>query len=192
MSNGGRRNLRLRDDHTWRSKPGYKIFVADRGAVRFDIPTSWVVVADADGLRIHDKEPPDDECRVQVSIFRLPAGIDWSQLPLAGMLADAIDNRAPGEAPGPDRDVLGRDPISQVLRPGLEIAWTETRWMDTAQGREARSRSLLARANAIQTYISMDFWPEDAKRLDPAWRELIRSLRVGEFVSDPSAGPRRR
>jgi hypothetical protein len=182
---------RLRADHTWRSRPGYKIFVVDRGAVRFDIPDSWVVVADADGVRLHDKQPPDDECRLQVSVIRLPAGIDWTDLPLPGLLAQAIDGPDPGDH-GTDREILGRDPVSQVLRPGLEIAWTETRWIDPKEKREARSRQLLARANNIQPLITLDFWADDAKRLDPAWKELVRSLRVGEFVSDPTAGPRKR
>jgi hypothetical protein len=182
---------RLRDDHTWRSRPGYKIFVVDRGAVRFDIPDTWMVVADADGVRLHDKQPPDDDCRLQVSVIRLPAGIDWSSLPLPAMLAQAVDEPGPGED-GPMREILGRDPVSQTLRTGLEIAWTETRWIDPGEGREARSRLLLARANHIQPLITLDFWADDASRLDPAWKELVRSLRVGEFVSDPTAGPRKR
>jgi hypothetical protein len=37
----------------------------------------------------------------------------------------------------------------------------------------------------------MDFWPEDAGRCNAVWRELVRSLRVGQYVADPRKGPRR-
>ena len=175
--------LRLDDDHGWRSRPGYKIFVADRGAVRFDFPEDWVLVTDADGVKLHDKPPPDDSCRLQLSVFYLPRGIDWSELPPAKLLADALAAR--------DRDVISQTPIAHVLRSGLEIVWTEVRWIDPNEQREARSRHLLARADNIQPFITFDFWPEDAKRLQPVWKELLRSLRVGEFVADPRRGPGR-
>lgn len=31
-------NLELKEEHNWTSKPGMKIFVAGRGALRFDVP----------------------------------------------------------------------------------------------------------------------------------------------------------
>ena len=175
--------LRLDDDHGWRAKPGYKIFVADRGAVRFDFPADWVVGTDGDGVKLHDKPPPDDSCRIQVSVFYLPDGIDWSELPPAKLLADVLNDR--------DRTVLSQTPIAHVLRPGLDIVWTEVRWIDPNEQREARSRHLLARGGNIQPFITMDFWPEDAPRFNTVWKELLRSLRVGEYVADPRRGPRR-
>jgi hypothetical protein len=213
-----KRDLRMDDDHTWRCKPGYTIFVADRGAVRFDIPSDWVVNVDAEGVKLHDKPPPDDDCRIQLSIFYLPPVIDWDELPLARLLANALDGRdqdrereqeekrarlrgqggiaARGRAQEREREaaheVLGRDPISHVLRPGLEIAWTETRWVDPNEQREARTRHLVARANHVQPFITMDFWPEDAPRLTKVWKELLRTLRVGEYVADPRKGPQSR
>ena len=36
-----RRVYKLDANHTWKAKPGYQIFVADWGAVRFDIPSGW-------------------------------------------------------------------------------------------------------------------------------------------------------
>lgn len=34
--------LELKPDHHWESPPGYKIFVAGRGAVRLNVPQNWV------------------------------------------------------------------------------------------------------------------------------------------------------
>lgn len=220
MAKWEKRDLRMDDDHGWRCKPGYQIFVADRGAVRFDFPKGWVIVADAEGIKIHDRQPPDDNCRIQLSVHYLPHGVDWGDLPPAKLLADVLDDRgrareqeraeaaklarlrgrggalarAAQEAQDEEEEheVLGRDPIAHVLRPGLEIVWTEVRWVDPNEKREARTRHLVARAKNIQPFITMDFWPEDAPRFGKVWTELVRSLRVGEFVADPRKGPPRR
>ncbi len=184
MPKWSKKSLRMHEDHGWRARPGHQIFVADRGAVRFDIPVDWAVVTDEKGVRLHDRQPPDDTCVLELSVFYLPPGIDWDELPLATMLAQAIDAR--------DADLLGRTQVAHVLRPGLEIVWTETRRIDPGEHREARSRHLLARAANIQPFISLAFWPEDAERLEPVWDEVMRSLRVGEFVDDPLRGPQRR
>lgn len=216
MANWKKQTLRMDDDHGWRCKPGYSIFVADRGAVRFEVPSGWPVVIDDEGVKIHDQQPPDDNCRIQLSVHYLPAGIDWGELPPAKLLADVLDERATDRTEGDglgrlrgsggaidrarakiereeeEREVLGRDPINHVLRPGLEIVWTEVRWVDPNERREARTRHLLGRAKNIQPFITMDFWPEDARRFTPVWKELVRSLRVGDYVADPRKGPQPR
>jgi len=184
MAKWDKKSVRMDPDHGWRSKPGYKIFVADRGAVRFDFPEDWVVIADAEGIRLHDREPPNDECRIQLSVFRLPPEVDLSGLPIAAMLADALAAHAEG--------VISETPITHVLRPGLEIVWREVRQIDEREQRESRSRHLLARAKNINPFLTLDFWPEDEARLNPVWAELVRSLRVGEFVADPRKGPQRK
>jgi hypothetical protein len=177
------KTVRLDDDHGWRSKPDYQIFVADRGAVRFDFPVDWVVEVDSDGIRIHDRPPPDDDCRLQVTVFYLPEGIDFTDLPVAKLLAAALNDR--------DREIISQDPISHLLRPGYDIVWTEVQWTDPNEQREARSRHCLARAGTIQAFLTLDFWPEDAKRVKPVWKEVLRSLRLGEYVASPEQGPRR-
>lgn len=172
-------------DHGWRCKPGYTIFVADRGAVRFDFPETWVVVPGDDGIVLHDTQPPDDNCRLQLSVFRLAPGLDWGTLPLASMLDQSL---AGGDD---DDDVLSRSPIAHVLRPGLEIVWTEIRRTDPEEHREARSRHLLGCGADVSTLITLDYWPEDALQFEPVWDELLRSLRLGEYVADPRRGPKR-
>ena len=48
--------IKLRKNHTWQGKPGYKIFVADKGAVRFNYPQTWVVEPASDCIKM-----PSDE-----------------------------------------------------------------------------------------------------------------------------------
>lgn len=183
MAKWDKRTLGMDPDHGWRCKPGYTIFVADRGAVRFDFPESWIVVADDEGLRLHDKQPPDDDCRLQISVVRLGAAIDWAGVPLAPMLEQSLGEEDP--------DQLSRTPIARVLRPNLEIVWTEVRRIDPGERREARSRHLVAGGADVSTVITLDYWPEDAPRFEPVWIELLRTLRLGEYVADPRRGPRR-
>src|SRR5688572_3343318 len=37
------KTLKMKDDHTWDAPKGYKIVVADKGAVSFNIPRTWVI-----------------------------------------------------------------------------------------------------------------------------------------------------
>ena len=183
MPRWDKQDLQLQKNHGWKAKPGYSIFVADRGAVRFDIPQGWVVVPGDGPVKICDREPPNDNCALQLTIFRLPAGIDWSELPLAPMLADVTEHD------GDDKGVLAKGEVVSIVRPDMEIAWRETRFVDEAENREAISRSLVARGSNLQPLITFDFWVDDAPRLYPVWDELLRSLRLGDYVEDPTLGP---
>ena len=185
MAKGSKKSVQSKGFRGWKAKPGYKIFVADRGAVRFDFPAEWVFDPGTAGspATFHDKQPPDDSCRLQMTLFRLPPGIDWTDLPLDRQLAEALAHGDPGH--------LSQGPIIGVDRPGLEIVWTEVRRIDEREQRESRSRHLLARGSNLQPFITLDFWPEDAERLEPVWDEVVRSLRLGQYVADPMHGPDR-
>ena len=57
--------------HNWQCKPGNNLFIAERGAVAFEIPREWAIHHDKkDTLTIHDKEPPADRARI---FIRAPA-----------------------------------------------------------------------------------------------------------------------
>jgi hypothetical protein len=183
MARWDKQELRLRKNHGWKAKPGYQIFVADRGAVRFDIPQGWVVAPAEGAVKICDREPPDDNCSIQLTIIRVPEGFPWGMFPLAQMLADAT---AEDEK---DMGVLAKSDVVTIERPDMEIAWRETRFVDEKEQREAISRSLIARAGNLQPLITFDFWVDDAPRLYPVWDELLRSLRLGDYVADPTLGP---
>lgn len=170
--------LRLQKNHGWKCKPGYKIFVADRGAVRFDIPAHWIMEPDTDAIKFHDKQPPDDDCLLQVSFLRLSSAVDWSGLPLAELLEEVFK--------GDRRGIIARGETICRRRPDLELAWTEVLFVDPNERRQACSRACLARGASIQPLITMDFWLEDKERFAPVWAEVLRTLQLGVYVQDPT------
>ena len=116
MADWLKEELTLREDHTWRAKPGCKIFVADRGALRLDYPEDWVVIPGENSINFHDRQPPDDDIHMEVSIMRLPS-IDWSGLPLRDLIPAAIQGDA--------RDIRWRGEIQEGRNGDVEIAWLE-------------------------------------------------------------------
>src|SRR5437763_753622 len=79
------REFKMPRDHAWTARPGCKILVVDRGAVRIDYPEEWHAAPTDDCMQIHDKAPPNDNCRLGVSYMTLPPG-DFSGLPVATLL----------------------------------------------------------------------------------------------------------
>src|SRR5690348_7553315 len=49
---------KLPKDLKWNVRPGYKTFVAERGAVRFDIPQDWVMIPQDTSIKFQDHESP--------------------------------------------------------------------------------------------------------------------------------------
>src|SRR6266850_1207208 len=66
------KKLELKRNHGWKAKPGHAICVLDRGAVRFEFRRNWIVKQGRDSVQVHDCEPPDDNCVLGVSHFRVP------------------------------------------------------------------------------------------------------------------------
>ncbi|HEX2173512.1 MAG TPA: hypothetical protein VHL09_13835 [Dehalococcoidia bacterium] len=162
---------RLPKDHVWKAKPGYKIFVADRGAVSFNYPADWLVMpGEGSAIKLTNKQPPDDDWALQISVMRLNPQVDWTGLPLATMLEDCLK--------ADDRRTLGRDPVQTITRPGAEIAWVETRFLEENENREAFSRALLARHNLVVPFLTLDFWPEHRDQLIPIWDEIVATLQI--------------
>jgi len=170
---------RLPDHHGWQAPPGHVVAAIDRGAVRFNVPESWVFVPGPDVLTIHDAHPPDDNCRLGASYLKLPSGVDWAGLPLEGQLSAAM-------AADSER-VLRGQPV-RVERAGFEIAWAEYHFEDPNEHRPARSRVAVARGSDIQALITLDYWQEHAERMDTVWSEVIRSLELGRYVDDLTLG----
>jgi hypothetical protein len=179
MAKWQKETLKLTPDHSWRAKPGYQILVLDRGTIRFDIPEGWVVAPGEGALEARNRPYPDDTCLIQVTLLPFFAGPEADTLPLAQMLAEASGHS------GDDTAVLG--PVKQVIRPGVELVWRETRYLDPGEQREACSRTCLARGAGRFVLFTMSFWPADSARWIPVWNELLRSLRMGEYV-EPTTG----
>ncbi len=171
--------LALKDNHAWEALPGYEIFVADRGAVRFNFPKDWFVKPASDCIELYDQKPPNDNCRLAVSYLRLPP-VDWSGLPLSELIESAVkDDR---------RNIISRSKITNVPRDGIEVVWTEVCFIATNEPRAAYSRLALARGSNLQALITFDFWADDAKRLSPVWNEVVRSVELGMYIKDPTKG----
>src|SRR5919202_2637223 len=117
MARWTKQTLRLKEHHGWRVRPGFKIFVADHGAVRFDIPRDWIMVPGTDSIEFRDRPQPDDDCLLPVSVMRLNPQIDWSGLPVATLLDEVIA--------ADERPVLSRGKTVKQAGPGLDLAWTE-------------------------------------------------------------------
>lgn len=183
MAHWEKRRLRLRDDHTWKARPGYNIFVADRGAVKFEFPENWRVMPGPDSIKFHDAQPPDDECTLQLSVFHLPPDVDWGGLPLPTLVAELIARDR--------RNVLERGEVQSVRRPDLDLAWAEVRFLDPIENRPAHSRTCLARSGTIQPLITFDFWADDLPRCDPVWNTVLDSLRLDLVITDPTRGDAR-
>jgi hypothetical protein len=179
MARWRKETRKLRDHHYWSAQPDCNVFVADRGAVRFDYPRDWVIVPDPDSIKIHDKQPPDDDCVLAVSYLRLPP-VDWSGLPLSLLVEKSSE--------GDSRPIYERGAIHELRRGDLEIAWREMRFVDPGEKREARSLFCLGRRGQIQALITFDFWETDSERCRKVWETVLKSLELGEYIQDPTVG----
>src|SRR5260370_39827231 len=109
------KRLRMSSRHGWRSQPGHKILVLDRGAVWLEYPAAWVVAFDDDCVKVRDKKPPDDNCVLGVSYHRWPpfgSGVSVASLVRTGLQA--------GERPA-----TWCGPIAEETRIDLALAWGE-------------------------------------------------------------------
>lgn len=180
MAQWDKEELELKKGHSWKSKPGYKIFVGDRGAIRLDYPEDWVVIPDDDSIKFYDKRPPDDDTCLAVSYMRLPP-VDLSGIPVSELIKVAND--------GDTRPIYARSETHIIKRDDLELAWIELSFIDPAQQRDCRSRLCLGRGSGIQPLITMEFWEDDRSKFAPVWDDVLASLQLGVYIDDPTRGP---
>ena len=185
--NGERFNLSPR--HRWQAKPGNVVFVADRGAVRFEIPREWHVEPGDGSVKIYDRKPPDDNMGMEMSIFYLArmAGrqrVDWSGLSIHQLIKDATAE------PLSEDDGKVSAPLTIRVN-GLEIAWVEREFIDPGEKRPAYNRVATARSIAaeVQILITMAYWPEDAAQAHDVWNDVLGTLKLGEYIENPLLGP---
>lgn len=198
MTHWEKRRRVLPKNHGLTGKKGYDVFIADRGAVRLEIPSGWVVVPGEHSISFYDRRPPRDRYRLEVSYLRLRP-VDWSRLPVGEIVKEAC--RREGQ-------VVTDDQIIRVPREDLDLAWAEYRVIDPVEQRlaehricvartkyfvpplSARERSVVATQPVLQALVTADYWPEDAGRFEPAWQEALRSLQLGTTAAGP-CGPMR-
>lgn len=172
--------LELDLNHHWEGPEDYKIFVAGRGAVRFNVPQDWVFEPKEKSFKFTDKKPPNDDCCLEVSYNHLPPN-DWTLFPLKRTLKKIIEDDK--------RDVIETGEIIQVKRQTAKIMWGQIKFIDTqAEPREAYSRICVGLGSNIQCLITFDYWADQAEQLTPIWDEVMRSLTLGLYIRDPRTG----
>ena len=175
------RTYDLPDDHGWSARPGNSIFVANRGAVLFEYPSGWVLKPEGDSICLYDREAPDDNMRLQISVLRLGPDrsiVDWSAMPpLASLMEEAVLADDP-------RPCTRKGPMVGARRRNLEYLWLEMDFIDPAGKRKAHSRACLARGGNVQAFITMEYWPEDHRVADEVWNNMLESLKLAEYLYD--------
>jgi hypothetical protein len=172
--------LDLKPDHRWESPSGYKIFVANRGAVRFNVPEDWHFEPQEKSFKFSDKKPPNDDCCLEVSFNQLPPN-DWSLFPLKATLKKVVEDDS--------RDVIEKGEIISLKRQTARVVWTEIKFIDTQEEpREAFSRICIGLGSNVQCLITFDYWADQAEQLIPVWDEVMRSLTLGLYIRDPRTG----
>ncbi|XWK88516.1 MAG: hypothetical protein U7127_00170 [Phormidium sp.] len=171
--------LELKEDHNWKSTPGTRIFVAGRGAVRFDVPQDWHFEPDTKSFRFLDKKPPNDDCRLEASYNLLPQG-DWSEFPLVPLLKQIVRDD--------ERNPIAQGEIVQFKRQTARVVWTEIKFIDPNENREAFSRICIGLGSGVQCLITFDFWADQAEKLIPVWDTVMNSLVLGLYIRDPRTG----
>jgi hypothetical protein len=168
----------LQSGHEWKAAPGCRILLIDNGAVRFDFPRDWVVRSTPKYVFVIDRYPPDDRCLLAVSWRRIPARA------LTVSAASLLDKLAPPETRPEDH----RGKTVRVFRPPLEVAWTETRFIEPLYGSEVCTRMCVARAECTQTVLLLDYRAGSESVVDAFWKTLLDTLVVGEYIEDFRTG----
>lgn len=179
MARRKKQTLKLKAGHGWSARPGYRICVLGRGAVRFDFPREWHMEPGDPSYKFLDRPPPDDDIRLEVSYGHIPPA-NWSKFPLAGLLADLVADD--------HRKLTARGLPTTIEREDARLIWRELRFTDPVDKREARSRICIGLGKMVQVLITMEFWPEDAGRAIPVWDEALRTLTLEHYISDPTTG----
>jgi hypothetical protein len=192
-----RREFNLPDNHGWTAKPGNRVFVANQGAVRFEVPNTWTIdmPKGSKSFQFFDGKPPNDDIRLDVRVMYLAASrpdVDWSQLqpweepPIADWLKKNIadDEREPTRVGNP-----------LTIRVGdTTIVWAEMDFIDPVEKRPAHTRLCYAMkaSAALLAIIAMDYWDDHSGRAKAAWSDILGTLKVGDYMESPFNGPGRR
>jgi hypothetical protein len=167
----------------WNVRPGCRILVMGRGAVRCDFPQDWLPGLDSKYVRIIDRMPPDDRCGLMISHRTISPQV--AVFPIRELLQQVTTEDSPG------RPVVYRGQVISFYRYPLEAAWRQMRFIDPVQGREACTHVCLARGGVTLATIVFDFWPEDEVRLHDPWKTILETLAVGDYIDDPASGRKR-
>ena len=163
---------RISEDHQWTAAPGNKVFVADAGAMQFEVPRKWTLIqGEGSSIRFFDKKREEDaDIRLEVSLIYAPE-IDWSGLPLPLLIENAALSRD-------SRSITARGEYQELRRATLEASWLEVDFVDPTDDRPAHSRICMARGPGAYALITLDFWTEDGDRARKVWDSVLGSLKL--------------
>ena len=182
--------LPLPPNHGWRTtSPKNSLFIVDRGAVQFEFPREWIIVPSSRGtLMVQDKPYPDENMRFDVGVAQLFTGdgVPLRRLGLSGEWVKPIDEAFADDIKPPARELLEEGRLRIASGPHFEAAWRQVAFIDTEENRKVISRTCLARANSTCGIITFDFWPEYASRANRVWRLMLATLKIGEYIEDPT------
>jgi hypothetical protein len=120
---------------------------------------------------------------LQVSSFRVPPGMSFHTMPIERILLDI--SKEPEGSEVKEGEKIG--PLIPDERLDLDLVWRGSERIE--DGRVARARQCLARGNGVMVLMTLVYWEDDRDRLLPIWDEIMRTLRLGEYVR--KSGPQR-
>ena len=180
--------LPLPPNHGWRTtSPKNSLFIADRGAVQFEFPREWIIKPSSHGtIMIQDKPYPQENMRFIVGVGQLMTGDD---VPLRRLGVSMEWDLPIGEAfmkarKKPDDELLEVGKLRLASGPAFEAAWRQVSFIDKEERRKVISRTCIARATSTCGVITLDFWPEFASQANRAWRLMMATLKIGEYIED--------
>lgn len=152
------------------------LIVADGGAARFEVPSGWYhdfwsPDGEPPSIRVCDVDPPDDNCRLVLSLQRFPLQ-DIDSMPM-GRLYPGLDQ------PG----------AHHIRRPGYKLAWTTLEVVaDKTNGRPILTFMLWGLAPGIQALLSMAVWEEDYEQRLPLWLHVVETFDMANHIKDLARG----
>ena len=164
----------LPENHGWTARPGYKIFVADRGACRFDFPEDWHVSVGS-SIKITDRPPPDDDCVLEISVVPLPI-LDPERIPMETLLRETLQGESNLQS------------LQEKRCAGHRLISAERRGLDPPTGRAARWHYALALCPKLYAFLTFCFWEDDAGRYLEVWHNVLDSLELGKSYPSPFSG----
>ena len=182
--------LPLPPNHGWRTtNPNHSLFVADRGAVQFEFPREWIIIPSSKGtIMIQDKPYPEENLRFDVGVGQLfrEDGVPLRRIGVSVDWGLPIDEAFMSIATKSDDEFLEAGKLRLASGPTFEAAWRQVSFIDKEENRKLISRTCIARATSTCGVITLDFWPEYASKANRVWRLMLATLKIGEYIEDPT------
>jgi hypothetical protein len=179
MSRWEKRTLKMDSKHTWRATPGHKLCVMNQGALQIEYPEGWIIKPEGQSLSLHDREPPDDDMVLQVSVLQFPP-LKETRPGVKELLLQSIGR---GHA-------VAEDDVRVHPRKDVMIVWLEYREIDSKEQREAVWKHGVCHTGTIYGILSFGHWPDKEEEATQFWEHLLNTLIMDRFVEDPRLGPR--